>query len=365
MTGTTRAGRGSEYAELSRLIRRDGLPNRRPRYYAVKITIMAVLYGAGWAAVAALAGSWYQLLAAGYLAGVFGQLAFLGHEAGHRQIFRTRRANDAAGLVLGDLLIGLSYGWWTGKHNRHHAHPNRLGRDPDISLAAVAFTPGQAAGRHRLHRALARYQAFLFFPMLLADAVSMHVISIWAVLHGAVPHGTGRPARALEGGLLLVHFAGHLGAAALLMPPAQAIAFVVVQQGLFGVYLGCAFAPNHKGMPVLGEQDNLDFSTTRSSTICSVHAAARPAPVPGPGPGVLRAAWAGLLRAEPGGQLCAGAARPAPGLAGGTAPRAPRSPLRAGRCQATAGLNPAAGPGRPAAAPAAGRNPPGRCPAAR
>jgi len=25
------------------------------------------------------------------------------------------------------------------------------------------------------------------------------------------------------------------------------------------VYLGCAFAPNHKGMPVLGEQDSLDF----------------------------------------------------------------------------------------------------------
>jgi fatty acid desaturase len=32
-----------------------------------------------------------------------------------------------------------------------------------------------------------------------------------------------------------------------------------MQQGLFGVYLGCAFAPNHKGMPVLGEGDQLDF----------------------------------------------------------------------------------------------------------
>jgi fatty acid desaturase len=46
---------------------------------------------------------------------------------------------------------------------------------------------------------------------------------------------------------------------ALVLSPVRAIAFIAVQQGLFGLYLGCAFAPNHKGMPVLSEQDNLDF----------------------------------------------------------------------------------------------------------
>jgi fatty acid desaturase len=254
-TGSRTPGRGSEYAELSRLIRRDGLLKRRPWYYAMKITTMAVLYAAGWAAVVALGASWYQLLAAVYLAVVFGQLAFVGHEAGHRQIFRSRRANDVVGLVLGNLLIGLSYGWWTGKHNRHHAHPNQLGKDPDLSIPAIAFTPGQAAGRRGLRRLLARHQAALFFPMLLLEAVSMHVTSSWAVLHS-----TARPGRrALEGALLLADFGGYLIAVALLMSPAQAVAFIVVQQGLLGVYLGCAFAPNHKGMPVLGEQDSLDF----------------------------------------------------------------------------------------------------------
>ena len=184
-------GRGSDYAALSRLIRQDGLLNRRPGYYATKICIMAVLYIAGWAAVAALGASWYQLLAAVYLAAVFGQLAFVGHEAGHRQIFRSRRGNDVAGLLLGNLLIGLSFGWWTGKHNRHHAHPNQLGKDPDLDIPAIAFTAGQAAGRHGLYRLLARYQAYLFFPMLLLEAVSMHLVSSWAVLHGAVLPGTG------------------------------------------------------------------------------------------------------------------------------------------------------------------------------
>jgi fatty acid desaturase len=32
-----------------------------------------------------------------------------------------------------------------------------------------------------------------------------------------------------------------------------------VQQGLFGLYLGCSFAPNHKGMPILAATDRSDF----------------------------------------------------------------------------------------------------------
>jgi fatty acid desaturase len=43
------------------------------------------------------------------------------------------------------------------------------------------------------------------------------------------------------------------------LSPLQAVAFIVVQQGLFGLYLGCAFAPNHKGMPTLTDADELDF----------------------------------------------------------------------------------------------------------
>ena len=44
-----------------------------------------------------------------------------------------------------------------------------------------------------------------------------------------------------------------------MLSPVQAVAFLVIQQGLFGIYLGCAFAPNHKGMPVLGEDEKIDF----------------------------------------------------------------------------------------------------------
>ncbi|MEV0400439.1 fatty acid desaturase [Actinoallomurus sp. NPDC050550] len=83
---------------------------------------------------------------------------------------RSRRMNDLLGLVHGNLLIGLSYGWWVAKHNRHRANPNHEGRDPDISSGAIACTTDHAlARRGRPARALARFQAYLFFPMLLLE----------------------------------------------------------------------------------------------------------------------------------------------------------------------------------------------------
>jgi fatty acid desaturase len=75
-----------------------------------------------------------------FLAVIFTQIGFLGHDAGHRQVFGTRRASYIAGVLLGNLGIGLSYGWWVDKHNRHHAHPNTEGADPDIAVGAFAFT---------------------------------------------------------------------------------------------------------------------------------------------------------------------------------------------------------------------------------
>ena len=39
----------------------------------------------------------------------------------------------------------------------------------------------------------------------------------------------------------------------------QAVLFIVIHQGLFGLYYASVTASNHKGMPTLGEGDDLDF----------------------------------------------------------------------------------------------------------
>jgi fatty acid desaturase len=246
-------GRWSEYTQLSRQIKQAGLLDRRRGWYAAKISLNLALLTGGWAAFAVIGESWWQLVTAAYLAVVFTQIAFVGHDAGHRQIFRSRRANDRVGLVHANLLVGVSFDWWVAKHNRHHSNPNHEDLDPDISITALAFTADQASSKHGLVRLVARYQAWLFFPLLLLEAAHLHTASSKAILRGS-----GR-ANALEGLLLLAHVAAYLAALVLVLSPLQAVAFIVVQQGLFGLYLGCSFAPNHKGMPTLTEADQLDF----------------------------------------------------------------------------------------------------------
>ncbi|PZS04910.1 MAG: delta fatty acid desaturase [Pseudonocardiales bacterium] len=248
--------RGSDYACLSRQVKQAGLLRRRPGYYTAKVVLTLGPFVAGWAGFVLLGRTWYQLLVAAFLGVAFTQVAFLGHDAGHRQIFATRHANDLLGLLNGNLLVGLSFGWWIDKHNRHHAHPNTEGADPDIGEGVFAFTSAQAGRRtSAVGRLMARKQAWLFFPMLLLEGLNLHVAGVRALLDKSRRHR----ARPVEAALLLVHGGAYLTAVFLVLTPMQGIAFIAVQQGLFGLYMGASFAPNHKGMPILSADDQIDY----------------------------------------------------------------------------------------------------------
>jgi fatty acid desaturase len=245
--------RGSDYAQLARLIRQAGLLRRRPGYYSWKIAATALLLVAGWAGFVLVGDSWWTVAVAVFLAVIFAQMGFLGHDAGHKQISGSRRANYLLGVLHGNLGVGLSYGWWVDKHNRHHAHPNTEGADPDIHIGALAFSADQTRARGRLSRLMARYQAFFFFPLLLGEAIQLHAASIKAVITRTSKHG---PAEIV---LLAVHMISYLGIVLLVLSPVKAAVFIVIQQGLFGLYLGCSFAPNHKGMAMLSAGDRSDY----------------------------------------------------------------------------------------------------------
>jgi fatty acid desaturase len=101
---------------------------------------------------------------------------------------------------------------------------------------------------------VARHQAVLFFPMLLLEGLNLHAAGIRAVL------GRRRiKVRLAEAALLTIHIGAYLTALFVVLSPVQAVAFLAVQQGLFGLYMGCSFAPNHKGMPILAQGQSLDY----------------------------------------------------------------------------------------------------------
>ena len=77
---STQARTGSLYAHLLHQIRGAGLLERRTGYYVYKIAITGLLFAAGWTAFGLVGDSWWVLIVAGFLAFVFTQLGFLGHD---------------------------------------------------------------------------------------------------------------------------------------------------------------------------------------------------------------------------------------------------------------------------------------------
>jgi len=252
---TTRTS--SEFTALTRLVRSAGLLERRYGSYALRLAATGTLYAATWGAFFLIGSSWLQLIVAGVLGVAFTQVAFLGHDSGHRQVLASRRGNDLLTIFAGNLFVGLSYGWWADKHNRHHAKPNHEGLDPDIGEGVLAFTQAQAANRNgRISRFVTRHQAALFFPLLTLEGLNLHVASLRFLLDPATRRTR---YRWLETVLFGVHVAAYVTALAWLLTPAQAIAFFAVHQAVFGLYMGSAFAPNHKGMPTFSGDVSLDF----------------------------------------------------------------------------------------------------------
>ncbi len=255
MTTTLEPTRGSAYAGLSREIKAAGLLERRRWNYTTRIVLTLLAYAGTWTALVLVGDSWYQTIVAVGMGIAFTQVGFLGHDGGHQQIAAKRKRNDFISLMAGNLLTGLSIGWWIDKHNKHHANPNKEDHDPDIGDGVLAFTTGSVARRTGgLGRAITRYQAFLFFPLLTLEGFNLHVAS-------ALYLRTARRdrSRQLELALLTLHAAAYLGAIFLVLSPVKAIAFIAIHQGVWGLYMGCSFAPNHKGMRVIGPDECLDY----------------------------------------------------------------------------------------------------------
>src|SRR5437870_2687883 len=243
----------SAYAALKRRVRDAGLLERQPWFYARSIGVKLAALAACMAVFVLFRNPWLQAANAVALAVISAQLGFQLHDAGHRQMFAKRWKNELVGLLTGDVLLGMSYGWWVDKHNRHHANPNHVDMDPDINTPAVAYTSVQALQRRGLRRMIARYQAYLFFPLILLLAWSMHVSSLVFLFR------RGPARRRTELTLLTLHAVLCVGFFVYFIGPWSALLVIVMYKCLGGAYLALVFAPNHKGMPQVDSHSELDF----------------------------------------------------------------------------------------------------------
>ena len=250
-----------EYVELRRLIRKEGLLDRQRTYYLLKIPLTVALLAASLTVLVVVDSLWLLLMNAAFLGFVLAQLGLLGHDAGHQQICSSTRGNDLISLMVG-FLMGLVPSWWNDKHNqRHHRNPNRIGEDADIDVSVLSFIEASSLGKTGLLRLMVKYQAFLFVPILILSSVSF----VFAGIHYVVTGGKVKYP-VMEPLLVVAHLAAYFGLLFTMLEPLQAILFIIVHQAVEGIYMGSVFAPNHKGMPVLEQDDEMGFLRQQVTT---------------------------------------------------------------------------------------------------
>lgn len=243
----------NDYVELKKLIKKDGLLDKQPLYYTYKLVTTLGLFALSIVLLLVIHSFWFQLFNALLFALASAQLGFLGHDGGHRQIFHSTRKNEMLTLITGNLLIGMSNGWWLNKHNAHHSHPNEVGMDPDIDLGVLAFSAEDVCSKKGLQRMIVRHQKYFFFPLLALLGIDLQKRSVVYLLQ------TREKNSLIERVLLILHHGLYLGLLFSCLNLWQAVIFLVIHQAFFGLFLGLAFAPNHKGMPILEKGSCIDF----------------------------------------------------------------------------------------------------------
>lgn len=251
----------SDFGPLARRIREAGLLEPSRDFHLASAVLVA---GLMWLVVVLLInlhGSPWALAVAPLAAVLSAQLSYLGHDIGHHQVFRRPRQRWLAGVVVSDLLTGLSYGWWNDKHSRHHANPNLDGSDPDVADGVIAWSERQAERRTGFGRWFARHQSVFFLPLLTLTGWALRVDGLRALgeRRGA--------ARVVEAVLLATHIVVVGGFLLWVGGFWFMLAFVLVMNLCFGLIMGMAFAPNHKGM--LAPEPGMELDHLRKQVLTS------------------------------------------------------------------------------------------------
>ena len=240
------------FAQLKQKVSDSGLLERQPFYYLYKIPLTLGLLIPGIAVLMLFDNFFVQMFNAVYLAVVFTQIVFIGHDCGHRQIFRKPSTNDKFALFCIPS-VGVGYSWWCDTHNRHHGNPNMVGADPAIEYDFFAFSEKQAVRKKGIIRSLVKFQAFYLIPSSMFYPILMRINSFKFLL-------TNKPKYFVAEILfLLLHFPIYFWLVFGNLSLWTGIGFVIVHQSLFSLFLVSTFAPNHKGMEVVDEDHTLDF----------------------------------------------------------------------------------------------------------
>ncbi|MED6144338.1 hypothetical protein PIB30_014871 [Stylosanthes scabra] len=106
------------------------------------------------------------------------QSGWIGHDSGHYMIVGSKKLNRVLQILSGNVLAGISIGWWKWNHNAHHIACNSLDFDPDLQhlpffvVSSRFFNSIFSCFYERLmkfdsfSRFLVSYQHWTFYPVM-------------------------------------------------------------------------------------------------------------------------------------------------------------------------------------------------------
>jgi fatty acid desaturase len=246
------------YAELRKLVRQAGLMERQLGYYAWRVPVTFLLMVPAIIVIMYADSMWWHVVNGCYMGFVYNQIVFVGHDAGHYQIFGDRRDYYLALLMLP--FMGMSVSWWMDTHNKHHGRPNERDFDPSVGFKYLAFSQREAQLKTGFARTAVKYQGLYFLPLMILYPLLMKLTSLTYLYRNR------RKRLLLESLLFLVHFPLYLWLLFSYLEPLQALVFVSLHQCVFGLCLFSVFGPNHIGQEVLPQGHGLDYLEQQTMT---------------------------------------------------------------------------------------------------
>lgn len=229
------------WSYLKRTLESMGLFVPQTKRFIATTVVVVTIALAGFIAAPQVSSLWLLLGIAFVEAVCSTQIALLSHDLGHRQVFDDRkRTSYILHLVYGNFLLAFSNSWWVDKHDRHHANPNHLEKDPDVHIFFIAFRAEQAVGRNKWLRPLMKAQVLVFPLVLCLQAVNARGSSITFLFKNQPKD------KWLQGAIILIHLALYAGFLVHFLGGWHGFFFALAHQGIFGLYNSAVFAPNHK-----------------------------------------------------------------------------------------------------------------------
>lgn len=181
----------ADFRELRQQLLEEGMYETKWDFYARQAVWLAWLFAMALHLTlnAEADETWKRMLGACFMAAFWQQLAFPGHDTGHNAITHQRIIDNLLGICVGNLLGGVSIGWWKWSHNTHHIVCNSIEHDPDIQHLPVFAVSAKILRRFwstfhskwmevgTVARWLLMWQHVLYYPIMAVARFNLYVQS--------------------------------------------------------------------------------------------------------------------------------------------------------------------------------------------